>query len=161
MKKFLAYAAIGLGVVSYNVMTQADRDASGAIVSEGNLDAFSIRLGDCFNNTSTLGTDESGEVSSLPGVPCSDPHDYEVFAVFDVDLESFPGDEAMSDTAFQGCLARFQGFVGREYEESTLDITAMYPSDQSWSIQDDREVVCAVYDMNAGKLTGSARDTAI
>jgi hypothetical protein len=161
MKKFLVYAAIGLGFVSYNVFTQADRDASGAIVSGGTVDAFTIRLGDCFDNTASLGSDESGEVSSLPGVPCAEPHDYEVYAVFDVEYDAFPGDAAMSERAFGECLARFEGFVGTVYEESTLDITAMYPSDQSWNLQDDHAVVCAVYDMNEGKLTGSAKGSAI
>jgi hypothetical protein len=31
----------------------------------------------------------------------------------------------------------------------------MYPSVESWK-QDDREVVCAVFDMNANQLVGSA-----
>jgi hypothetical protein len=161
MKKFLAYAVIGLGVVAYNAATQADRDATGAIVGGGTVDAFTIRVGDCFNDTSALASEEAGEVSSLPGVPCSQPHDNEVFAVFDVDYDAFPGDEVMGEHAFSECLARFEGFVGTVYEDSTLDITALYPSDQSWSLQQDREVVCAVYDMNDGKLTGSARDSAI
>jgi hypothetical protein len=161
MKKFLVYAAVGLGVVAYNVATEVDRDANGAIVSGGNVDAFAMRVGDCFDDTAVLGVDEAGEVSSLPGVPCADPHDNEVYAVFNVDVDSFPGDEAMGELAFTQCLERFEGFVGTIYEESVLDITALYPSDQSWSVQDDREVVCAVYDMNDNKLTGSVRDSAI
>mgnify|MGYP001825715670 CR=1 FL=1 len=161
MKNFLVYAVIGLGVIGYNVATEADRDASGAIVDGGNVDAFTIRLGDCFNNTSSLAGDEAGEVSSLPGVPCSEPHDNEVYAVFDVNYESFPGDDLMSERAFEACLARFEGFVGMEYESSTLDITALYPSSQSWSVHGDREVVCAVYDKNGGQLTGSSKDASI
>ena len=161
MKKFLVYAAIGLGVVAYNVATEADRDAAGAIVSGGNVDAFAMRVGDCFDDTAALGAEEAGEVSNLPGVPCNDPHANEVYAVFAVDVDSFPGDEAMGELAFAKCLERFEGFVGTIYEESVLDITALYPSDQSWSLQDDREVVCAVYEMNANKLTGSVKDSAI
>ena len=161
MKNLLVYALIGLGVIAYNVATEADRDGSGAIVSGGNVDAFTIRVGDCFDDTSALVSEEAGEVSSLPGVPCAEPHDNEVYAVFDVEFASFPGDEEMGELAFSQCLERFQGFVGTVYEESTLDITALYPSDQSWRLQDDREVVCAVYDMNLNKLTGSARDSAI
>jgi hypothetical protein len=161
MKNLLVYAVIGLGVITYNVMTSADRDGTGAIVSGGNVDAFTIRLGDCFDNTRTLASDEGGEVSSLPGVPCSDPHDNEVYAVFDVDYESFPGDEQMGEHAFEACLDRFESFVGREYDTSTLDITSLYPSTDSWRLQNDREVVCAVYDMNGGKLTGSARGSSI
>ena len=157
MKKFAAYALIGLGVVGYNVATDADRDASGAIVDAGSVDAFTIRMGDCFDNTRSLASDEAGEVSSLPGVPCSEPHDNEVYAVFDVNYDSFPGDEMMSERAFDSCLERFSNFVGNAYEDSVLDITALYPSSQSWSMHGDREVVCAVYDMNGGKLTGSSK----
>ena len=160
MKKFLAYAAVGLGVVGYNVMTEADRDGSGAIVDGGNIDAFSMRLGDCFDNTRSFGSDEAGQVSSLPGVPCSEPHDNEVFAIFDVDYDSFPGDEPMAELAFDQCLARFENFVGLEYESSVLDITALYPSAASWA-QEDREVICAVFDMNGEKRAGSAKDSAI
>ena len=56
---------------------------------------------------------------------------------------------------------RFSSFVGMDYDSSVLDITALYPSTDSWKMQDDREVVCAVYDMNGGKLTGSARGSSI
>jgi hypothetical protein len=84
-----------------------------------------------------------------------------VYAVFDVSFEAFPGDDRMADTAFEQCLDRFAGFVGVDYESSMLDITALYPSDQSWNVQNDREVVCAVFDMNGEKLTGSAKDSAI
>ena len=161
MKNFLIYAAIGLGFVAYNVFTEADRDASGAIIDEGKLGAFAIRLGDCFDNTSAFASDEAGEVSSPPGVPCADPHDNEVYAVIDVDYADFPGDEQMAEDAFNACYARFEAFVGLEYESSTLDIAALYPSTESWSLQDDREVVCAVYDMNGSKLTGSAEGSAI
>lgn len=161
MKNLLVYAVIGLGVIGYNVLTDADRDAAGNIVSGGNLDAFTIRLGDCFDNTGSLTSDEAGEVSSLPGRPCAGPHDNEVYAVFDVEYASFPGDEQMGELAFEACRERFPTFVGRDYESSALDITSLYPTTQSWSMQDDREVICAVYDMNGNKLTGTAKDSAI
>ena len=132
-----------------------------AIVSGGNLGAFTIRTGDCFDNTSSLSYEDGGEVSSLPGVPCAEPHDNEVYAVFDVDHSSFPGDDQMGEIAFEQCHEKFSSFVGRDYESSTLDITALYPSSDSWRMQDDREVVCAVYDMNGGKLTGSARGSSL
>lgn len=161
MKNLLVYAVIGLGIIAYNVATEADRDAAGNIVSGGNLDAFTIRLGDCFDNTSSLASDEAGEVSSLPGRPCAEPHDNEVYAIFDVDYASFPGDDQMGELAFEACRERFSTFVGRDYESSELDITALYPTTQSWAVQEDREVICAVYDMNGNKLTGSAKDSAI
>ena len=58
--------------------------------------------------------------------------------------------------AHDGCLERFEAFVGKDYESSSLDIATLYPSAESWQ-QSDREVVCAVYDVDAEKLTGSVK----
>ena len=75
----------------------------------GNVDAFQMRVGDCFDDTAELGMDEAGEVSSLPGVPCADPHDNEVFAVFDVEVDP------PQDFDRRGWLKRgFSVFCGRD-----------------------------------------------
>lgn len=155
MKKLGVYVAAIAGFAIYGASTTADRDSSGAIVGEGSIDAFNLRVGDCFNDISS-----GDEVSSVPGVPCSEPHDYETYAVFDVDVTSFPGDDSMSEMAFSACTDRFEGYIGMDYESSSLDITSMFPSEQSWQ-QDDREVVCAIYDMNLEKLTGSTKGKAL
>ena len=161
MKNLLVYALIGLGVVAYNVSTTADRDGSGAIVSEGSVDAFKIRVGDCFNDTSSITGSDGGEVSSLPAVPCSEPHDNEVYAVFDLETNEFPAGDSMSQMAFDSCMSRFQGFVGIDYESSTLDILTLYPTRESWDLQGDREIVCAVFEMNAKPLTGTAKNSSL
>jgi len=156
MKNLAFYAVVVMGYLAYGAVTEADRDASGAIVAGGSIDAFNMRVGDCFDSANTAGD----EVSDLPGVPCSDPHDFETYAVFDVSLDSYPSDEAMGDLAYESCLQRFDDFVGVDYESSVLEIITMYPTDQSWR-EDDREVVCALYDMNEEKLVGSTRGSAI
>jgi len=161
MKNLLVYALLGLGVVAYNVSTQADRDATGAIVEEGSVDAFQLRIGDCFDDTGSISSSAGGEVSSLPAVPCSAPHDNEVFAVFDLSVDEFPEGEAMSQMAFDACQARFASFVGISYEESVLDILTLYPTRESWELQGDREVVCALFEMNAKKLTGTSKNASI
>lgn len=149
MKNWAIYAVVIIGFAIYGAMTDVDRDDSGAIVGEGSVGAFDIRVGDCFDDTDSL-----ENISSLPGVPCTEPHDNEAFAVFDVDLESYPGDDEMGTMANDACMARFESFVGTDYNSSVLDVFAMYPSPESWK-GDDREVVCAVYEMNAEKLVGS------
>ena len=156
MKNLAFYAVVVVGYLAYSALTNADRDETGAIVSEGTIDAFHLRVGDCFNDSSGIGD----EVSSLPGVPCSEPHDYETYAVFDVALSSYPSEDEMSEIAYDRCLERFDGFVGLEYENSILEIVTLYPTNESWK-QDDREVVCALYDMNDEKLVGSTRGRAI
>jgi len=157
LKGWAVYGAIGLAAVGYNSVTSADRDSDGVIVSGGSVDAFDIEVGDCFNDASSVSSGEEDAISSIPAVPCSESHDNEVYAVFDVGMESFPEGEQMYEVAFDECLERFEPFVGREYDTSVLDIYALYPTKESWSQLADREVVCAVYDMNANKLTGSAR----
>ena len=151
MKNWAIYIAAALGFIIYGAVTDVDRDSSGAIVGGGNVDAFNVRVGDCFNDSSAF----NDEVTSVPGVPCAEPHDNETFAVFNLNLTSYPDEDTMGDLAYESCLERFQPFVGKDYESSTLEITTMYPTIESWG-QDDREVVCAVYDMDANKLVGSA-----
>jgi hypothetical protein len=155
MKNWGIYIAVALGFVAYNALTEADRDSSGAIVGEGNVDAFEIRVGDCFDDTSSF-----DEVSSLPGVPCAEPHDNEAFAVIELTIASYPEGDAMGELAHNSCMRRFESFVGRDYESSSLDILTIYPTSESWK-QSDREVVCAVYDMDASKLVGSVKGLAL
>lgn len=51
-------------------------------------------------------------------------------------------------------------YVGRDYETSALDVVTMYPSPEGWD-QNDREVVCALYDMSGAKLVGSVKGRGI
>lgn len=155
MKAWAGYAIVILGFLGYKLMTDAGRDESGAIVDAGNLGAFDIKVGDCFDEPDVV-----SEIEQLPGVPCSDPHDSEVYATFDVSLTDYVGDDAMFEHAIDACMARFEGFVGRDYESSALDIYTLYPTADSWQ-QNDREVVCAVYDVEGNKLVGSARGRAL
>lgn len=151
MKNWAVYIVAALGFGIYGAVTDANRDGSGAIIGEGSVGAFNVRVGDCFNDSDSF----SEEVFSVAGVPCSEPHDNETFAVFDLELANYTNEEAMFELAHESCAARFESFVGKDYASSSLEITTMYPSAASWA-QNDREVVCAVYDMDANKLVGSA-----
>ena len=155
MKKFAAYIIAALGFGIYGAVTDVDRDNSGAIVGQGSLGAFEVRLGDCFNDPDY----EVDEFSNLPGVPCTEPHDNEAFAVFDLTHSSYP-EYDIADISEASCVDRFEAYVGRDYESSSLDVVTMYPSLESWD-QSDREVVCAVYDMSGSKLVGTVKDRSL
>jgi len=154
MKQAGLYALMIVGFLGYKAMTEADRDSSGAIVDAGSVDVFQIMVGDCFDDVT------SEQISSLPGVPCAEPHDNEAYASFDVSLPSYPEGDGMYEMAFESCLDRFETFVGRDYESSSLDIYTLYPTAEGWA-QDDREVVCAIFDMEENKLVGSMRGSGI
>ena len=146
--------------VAYDFTDDADRDESGNIVSEGEIDAFAMRQGDCFNDSPEI-IDSSAEIQDVAGVPCSEPHDNEVYALFDVAFDAFPGDESMFDLSTEACLKRFKSFVGKSYEESALDLFAIYPTQESWSQLNDREVICAIYRVDYKKLKGSTQGSGI
>lgn len=148
-------------VVGFAVLSQASRDDSGRIVSGGSIDAFDIRVGDCFDDSDSMSSDEEFEVSGVRGVPCAEPHDNEVFAVFDLEFNEYPAGEEMADTAFEGCLQRFEQYVGLDYMSSSLDIYPLYPTQQSWNQLNDREVACVLFDMELAKLEGSMKGSGL
>ena len=132
------------------ITTAAERNSVGEITSAGAVDAFEVRVGDCFDD----GAFASTEVSELPGIPCSEPHDNEIYATFDIQGD-WPGEEQVEELASQGCYDRFAKVIGRTYEESVVDFTTIFPSQGSWKQRDDREVICVAYHMEFEKLTGS------
>ncbi len=136
--------------------SQPTRDATTGEVTEGaqNGDVFSIRVGDCVNTDGS----ESEEISSLPIVPCSEPHADEAYYSFDLPESSYPGDDSVSNAADEGCIEQFGDFIGTGYESTELEFWSMYPTKESWA-SGDREVLCFVYDP-AGQTTGSLKGSA-
>jgi hypothetical protein len=150
-----AVAALsGCSVLESIFPAQAERDSETQEIAEaGQQDVFQVAVGDCFNDEG-----DSSEVTDLPAVPCSEPHDNEIYHLFDLPGDEFPTDiDAQSDA---GCLAQFAAFIGVEYDVSTeIDYFPIQPTADTWSTG-DREVICSVYDMAAqttGTLAGAAR----
>lgn len=129
----------------------AERGESGEIETAGSVDAFTLRVGDCYDDQMF----SSDGVSEVPGVPCGVAHDNEVYATFDLSGSEFPGDDEVVELADEGCLDRFEAAIGATYEESVLMITTLYPTRASWAQAKDREVICGAYQMDLEKLTGS------
>lgn len=126
--------------------------ASGcSLLGGGNV--FELSVGDCFDDTDGI---SGGEVSDVPVVECSEPHDNEVFHTFDLDDGDFPGDDAMMTQAEEVCVPAFEEYVGTDYASSRLDIFPITPTEGSWDTG-DREIVCALYDVELAKLEGSMK----
>jgi hypothetical protein len=125
------------------------RNDAGQIEEAGGLGAFVLRVGDCVQLPDEM------EVVSVEGVPCSTPHDAEVYARFDLpELDSFDADEvgALSD---EGCFDRWSDAIGTVYEDDPdLDYTLLEPTAESWT-EGDREVSCLVTSVDGDPLTGS------
>ena len=165
MRRWLpaALVVLSLGLAACSSGDEATRDESGAVATQGQLDAFAVELGDCIQDpTAGAAPDEEAEVQSIEAVPCSEPHDGEVYHVFDMpDAEEYPGDDAVLAAVEEGCKGAFPDFVGKAYEESTLDFLSLQPTEETWNQMDDREIVCIVVDPSGEKKTGSLKGAAV
>lgn len=118
-----------------------------------------LAVGDCFDDRSVPSADPTVVVdAAYIVVACASSHDAEVYAVVEhpepID-RPFPGDEVLVAWANGECTARFDGYVGRPYAESSLDYLFLFPDRATWTIVDDRTVVCAARTLNGAPLTGS------
>jgi putative regulator of septum formation len=120
-----------------------------AACGKGNV--FELEAGQCFDDV----TDEL--ISDVPMTDCADPHDNEVYAVFDTTAAVLPS----NDTLVQGCFDRFEAAIGEPYSTSIYDIGLFTPTNDSWD-QGDREVVCYGFifagpEKMVGSILGSGR----
>lgn len=141
----------------FTSLDDASRDENGEIVGGGDLDVMTLQVGDCFNDPDDL----EDVVYDVAAVPCSEPHDNEVFAVETVapTLSSggFPGQEALQAHSYEMCSGQvFDEYVGTAYLDSSLEVFSLTPTSESWD-EGDRGIVCALYRLDLGKLTGTAR----
>ena len=121
----------------------------------GGTSVFEMAIGDCFDDPSQF-----DEVSSLPTIDCAEPHDNEVFAMFDYTGSAvYPGVEVLQNAADNGCIASFEDYVGIDYFESEIYYSALWPSEGSWD-DGDREIICFAYEGDLSKITGSLQGVA-
>ncbi len=158
--RLVILVAVGLGYGFFTSLDDANRDASGEIVSGGDLDVMTVQPGDCFNDPS----DEEDVVFQLEAIPCSQPHDNEVFAVESVAGlfgSDYPGRQTLEEHAYEVCSGRaFDSYVGTPYLDSSLEVFTLTPTDDSWS-EGDRDVVCVLYRLDFTKLTEPARNSGL
>ncbi len=159
-RRMVAAAAAAVALLSAGCAEEATRDAEGEIVEEGEMDVFSFAVGDCFSSPELGTADEPTEVGGVTAVPCSEPHQNEVYHLFDVEDGDFPGNEPIQDEAREGCLAEFEGYVDATFEESALDIGALWPTEGTWD-DGDREVVCYVFALDGDDLEGSMEGSGV
>lgn len=145
-------------VLAVGYLTSARRADDGSLTSAGNVDVTELRIGDCFS------AGDEVEIADVDGVPCDEPHQYEVFAVADHEGDVYPT-EAEMDAIFEStCVAAFEPYVGADYATSSLYASMITPSESSWD-DGDREYVCTLYEpvdetlVEVVELTGSMRDS--
>jgi Septum formation len=108
---------------------------------------FDVAVGDC------LSEEVTGDVTEVPIVPCDQPHQSEVYFIYTIEEDAFPGRDGLDAIIEEQCLPQFESFVGVPYLQSEIEVTTLEPTDESWDLG-DRELVCMVQDP-AGPVTAS------
>lgn len=140
------------GCSGWGSTRDAPRDAAGAVVSAGAVDANVLKVGDCLDDP------DSEEFETVGAVPCGEPHDYELFHAFTVAGMAFP-DDGRWDELTEPCYGeQYTEFVGVTYDESELDALPFTPTEEAWT-DGDRTVQCVVGEVDVTPVRGSLRGT--
>jgi len=106
---------------------------------------FKLRVGDCVSAP-------DGELVSV--LPCSAPHQAEVFATFTLPDQAWPGRPKGRTEASSGCASRLSGYLNPQLATS-LTMSYVFPDFVAWRAG-TRTVICEVR-ATSGQLTGSVR----
>ncbi len=148
-------AAIALAV---GYFTTAQRGDDGGLSTAGNVTVDELRVGDCFSAAEF--SEENVEIGDVDGMPCNEPHTFEVFAVADYNGSAYPGTQAAFELAFaEVCIPPFENYVGVPYADSVLYANALYPTEDGWN-SGDHEFICHLHEEDGRPLSESQRGAA-
>lgn len=123
----------------------------------GEQRAASLKVGDCFDDTSAMLAGE--DIFRVPSVACTEPHDNEVFHVAQYPGSTYSiGD--IEEFADRVCYSAFAPYVGRSYESSVIDYLWLMPTPDSWTLG-DREITCFAFHMDFERLRRSVRGSGL
>jgi len=111
-------------VAGYHFATAhpAQRSSTGQVSQAGSVQAWDLKVGDCFDEP----TAES-RIESLTAIPCTQAHDSQVFAEPKIKESSYPGESTVSDEAGSLCGEdSAQSTISQDAPES-VEISALYP----------------------------------
>ena len=109
---------------------------------------FKLQEGDCINTP-------NGQQVTI--VPCTTPHDDEVFGTLTLTGAKWPGTAAVEQQASAGCASMLAGYLNPQLAIS-LAQTYVYPNQTDWTAG-TRAVICEVH-AASGQLSQSVRGAA-
>jgi hypothetical protein len=138
-----------------------DRNQAGELVAESDTNPAALRLGDCTSTLAPPGqpdaevAGESFDIYEVTAIPCEDEHVFEAYALTTLPDGEYLGDSWASDLADEFCTSEFEEFVGLAYDESELWLSYLYPSNEGWTWEDDRQILCFISITDEAPTTGT------
>jgi hypothetical protein len=145
IKEIAAVAVAGtIAWAGISAIDNTTRNETGQIVESGDLGAFVTKVGDCIYDLEL----DSGTVDILKGVPCSEPHHWQVihkenliiaeYSESAVDTET----ERICDDAVYSLFNSVDSSKQDEYEQAWR-WQSFFPTSESWE-NEDRVVDCLI-----------------
>ncbi len=134
-----ARAAIVIGVVALLLVVVGGvavgvnalaRFSAGAGRAAGATYVADLAAGDCY----LLGQDATAAdtIDSVDPVPCTDPHDGQVYALVPLTFETYPSDDVVTSTADKECDAKNSALVPTALEDDTITPAWYAPVEADW-----------------------------
>jgi hypothetical protein len=129
---FVAVSVVGNGAATR-------QSSSGKITHRGNLGVFALATGDCFDNPTN-----TKDIETVTAIPCSQPHDSQVFAKFDLSGgdAAYPAPAALNKMADTGCNSR-TGSIDKPKTTAGMTIRVLFPQENAWA-DGQRTVSCLI-----------------
>lgn len=143
-----------LGVIN---LEDAQRDENGRVTETTLIPVTSLKVGDCFDEAATRGaTEEASSVNDVTVKPCSELHDFELYAVFEVADGSYPGEAALQNEANARCYELVDEYAGTSGKVRTATVYFFFPLELQWRLRHDRTVQCML-SFDSGPTRGSLK----
>ncbi|MCW4351757.1 septum formation family protein [Hoyosella sp. YIM 151337] len=133
---FVSLAALAVTVMVSGHAVAAPENATGTRV-----DATSLSVGDCVTEFEWSETSLNAESAWV--VPCTEPHEYEVYASHELSGSAYPGAFTLVREAHDLCVREFENFADTSHTDSIYDVFYLYPSAAAWRTG-DRQVSCMI-----------------
>jgi hypothetical protein len=135
--------AVVAGLVASTARVAASPGSGHALDHSGNkqVSVLSLRAGDCLQSPSLARLARG--VSAVTAVPCSTPHNAQIFVQFRASGGSYPGRKALVSQATAGCQARLAASVIRSRIKPRMRVEFFFPQPVVW-LAGRRAITCVI-----------------
>jgi hypothetical protein len=144
----MVWVVVVVATIAYQDGRAPVHAPDGTVTRAGQVLLRDLQVGDCIE----VPRDLTG-LTTTSDVPCSQPHNGQVFTVLQADATSFQGETRLQDGALTDCKRAVPSFLGSS--QTLLHVVALFPNQRGWDLG-DRGEICVLVDRQK-EITGDIR----